>query len=297
MLRVYLDKNDVDRDAVLLRTSAGKVAHAQNDYDAAVAALMNFVRGSGRATGASADALQTLYLSRGQLEADIRSGEAAQAATKNLVGASDPAALASLPGEDPLLSEARQVVRAAQTDLDRLRVDLADTHPDVVQARARLGLAVQQMRRQAGALTSGRTTNGVNLAALRARHGLIVGQIAKAERALHAAVSQSAQRDVLRDQVGLRLETLKELSAQAAVLGLQSVSGKNRVSVVDAAESRRFGRPGLLFFLVTGLLSTLLLFTGALAAEYVRHAVRAARIVQPPLVLVEHAGERRANLL
>ncbi len=297
MLRAYLEKSDVDRDAVLLRTSAGKVERARQDYDDAVTALTTFVRKGGGAAGAGADTLQTLYLSRGQMEADIRAGEAAQAATKNLVGASDPAALASLPGEDPLLSEARQAVRAAQTELDRLRVDLADTHPDVVQARARLHLASQQLARQAGALRSGQTTSGVNLAALRARRALVVRQIGAAESALHAAVSQSADRDVLRDRVGLQLETLKELSAQAAVLGLQSVSGKNRLSVVDAAQTPRFGRPGLLFFAAAGLLSTLLLLAGALAAEYVLHVARAARIVRrgPPLVLIQHASERRAK--
>ena len=301
LLRDYLEKSDVDRDSVLLRTATGKVERAQRDDDDAVAALVGFVRdGRGKAAGvssAAADVLQTLYGARGQIEADIRAAEAAETATRKLLSASEPGALAALPGEDPLLAGARQTVRDAQAEMDRLRVDLADTHPDVVQARARLDLATQQMTRQANALRRGRTTGGVNLAALRARRAQVVGQIERAERRSEQAAAQSADREILRDRVALRLETLKELSSQAAVLGLQSVSGKNRLSVVDAAEMPRVGRPGLLFFLVTGLLATLLLLVGALAAEYLWHVARIRGAGADALVLVADGGDDRTTVL
>jgi uncharacterized protein involved in exopolysaccharide biosynthesis len=276
----YLEGSNTDRDAALIRQAQTQLDGARQEYERSVRRLVSAVgsaaRGKdtvvdalavgggtastagagggsgdngGSASSVAAGELQTLYLARGQVEQKLRASEAAQTATEQLI---DGGVADTLPGEDPLLAEARQRLSDARVQWENLRITLADTHPDVVAAKKRMDLAADRLRRQSEAVRTGRTSRAAEMAGMRTEYETLNRQIADAERRLKIGLNASTSMGLLRNEVMLRLEVLKQAATAFAQLQVQAVAGDNLMDVIDEAELPRYGSPG---FLMIGAMS------------------------------------------
>jgi hypothetical protein len=217
--------------------------------------------------------LLALYQAQSRLEVELRSAEAEQAATNRLVN-TDLGSLTAIPDEDPLLTEARHATNAAETDLKNLRVSLAETNPEVVAARERLRIAQDHLRQVQSAVLQGRSSESVQLEALRARYAEVKNQISDAEKTFRVGRTASTDLELLRNQVALYLGVLETTASQRAVLILQTVSGQNRLTVVDRAIPPRFGKPGLAMIAAISLFLTVFVLQLWVILEYLRRWYR-----------------------
>ena len=211
--------------------------------------------------------LQQLYLSRGQLAAEIQEGQAAQNGTSHLA-ASHLSELTALPAEDPLLAEARSQVRRASTSLQDLRIDLADDNPEVVAARRRLAEAQIRLRLQSATLQRGQTSETVQLDALRSKYKAVIQQIAVAERNFKTGRRFGAEIEERRNDVLLHLEVYKTAATQFAILSMQTVAGGNLMDVIDEGRIPASGKPGSMILAIISFCAVLFLLNLWLAVEY-----------------------------
>lgn len=293
----HLDSTNTNRDTALLREAEKQLQLARTEYDASVTRLSDFIKDSpilpdasglrvsvpddsppeSSATATAAGEMQALYLSKGQLEAEIKALEAARRATSNLVGGREEN-LTALPGEDPLLSEARRQVRSARTHLQNLRIDLAEENPDVVAAKERLRSAEARLTEESRSIQSGRTSDTIRLDALRAKYDSVTQQIAEVERNFQVGRRVMTDLQKRQNDVALRLEVLKTTAAQYATLSVQTVAGDSLAEVIDEAQVPETGGPGLVSLTAISFLLVLLFVTAWVVVEYVARSRRETRI-------------------
>ncbi len=271
----YLKTSNSNRGASLLRQAGRQLDGARAAYNASVRRLTAMAAGevspgaavvaTGSAAGAtvrqslgdppaaktaagtpdtSGSSLQQLYLSRGQLAAEIQAAEAERSGTSRLA-AGQISALTALPAEDPLLAEARSQVRRAAAELQNLRIDLADDNPDVVAARERLKEAQARLRLQSRALQRGQTSEAVQLGALQAKYAAVTRQIGAAERDFKTGRRFGAEVEQQRNDMLLNLEVYKTAATQYAILSMQTVAGGSLMDVIDEGRVPASGKPGL----------------------------------------------------
>jgi len=308
----YLETSNSNRGAALLRQAAGQLNGARMAYNDSVrrmtglaasdvppgaaasaaseaAPLMTGPTASGDGatpktaggTGAADAAgrggsLQQLYLSRGQLAAEIQAAEAERSGTSRLA-AGRMSALTALPAEDPLLAEARSQVRRAAADLQTLRIDLADDNPDVVAARRRLGEAQTRLRLQSHAVQRGQTSASVQIGALKAKYAAVTHQIGAAERDAKTGRRFGAQVEQQRDDVLLHLEVYKTAATQFAILSMQTVAGGSLMDVIDEGRVPASGKPGVGTLAAISVGATLFALNLWLCLEYLVRVRRKGR--------------------
>jgi ribosomal protein S15P/S13E len=245
-------------------------------------------------TPAAADGgLQQLYLSRGQLAADIQAAEAARSGTSRLAGGGVPN-LTALPAEDPLLSEARSQVRSAASDLQTLRIDLADDNPEVVAARERLKEAQARLRLQSKAMQKGQTSDEVQLNAMRAKYAAVTKQISAAEKDFKTGRRYGALLEQQRNDALLKLEVYKTAASQYAVLTMQTVAGGNLMDVIDEGRVPVSGKPGAGVLAAVSIGLMLFILNLWLSIEYL---VRMRRKSRQLLMAGRAAQQREAQAL
>lgn len=294
-LQRYLASSNTDRDADLVREARKQLVVARKNYNNAVGKLAAMLMKAPATTLASAaggaqeedattgsmagksDAvaaqLQALYVDKSQIDTEIQAMRAAQQATVGIV-ASSPESVASLPGEDPLLQQARAQVRMDQTELDNLEVTLSDDNPDVVAARQRLAIAQNMLASQSRAIAQGKTTEGIDLDSLKARYAAVQQQIAHIERSIKGHSASTIALEYQRNEVMLSLEVLKATATQYATLSVTKVAGNNLMDVVDTPLVPEYAQPGLALFLAVTLFFTLLVLQGWIAIEYALSQLR-----------------------
>jgi uncharacterized protein involved in exopolysaccharide biosynthesis len=291
----YLETSNSDRGAALLRQARGQLNGARLAYNASVRRLTGFatadIPADAAATASSNSAssgdiqtskaasgiangsgigggLQQLYISRGQLAAEIQAASAARSATSQLAaGRTDD--LSALPAEDPLLAEARSQVRRASTNLQDLRIDLSDDNPEVVAARARLAEAQARLRRQSHSLQQGHTSESVRMTAMKAKYAAIMRQIGAAERDFKTGRRFSAVLEEQRNAVMLHLEVYKTAATQYAMLSMQTVAGGNLMDVIDEGRVPDSGKPGAASLAAISLCAVFFLLNLCVAFDYI----------------------------
>ena len=262
LLHKYIATSDMDSDAILLNGASDQLAKARRDYDNAVNSVGEYMRehsgqagslprpakpGGAQEADSMAGVLQALYTEQATLESEISATEAAQRVGEQLQ-ANQLHNLAVLPSEDPLLTQARAGVTLLRNTLDNERVLLGPEHPTVVADKERLRLAELNLNEQSSAVRQGLTTKNVDsrvkMQSLKSRYATLSQQVAAVEHKSQTGREMATEFEQRRNEVMLRLEVLKTMSAQAATLSMQVVSAQNRLKVVDTARPPRTGSPG-----------------------------------------------------
>ncbi len=284
-LKNYIVFNDTDKDLQLLKSADIQLRQARTSYEAAVEKWISFVRGSksptmsaGSTSGSGQSPelaqLQSLFVRRGTLEAQIRSTEAALEATNHILSAS-PSALAQIPTEDLLLTEARRRYTEAHSDLQNLLIQQADDSPPVRRAREHLKIAALHLREQAEAILNGNTSEHAKREALKVEYETVLEQIAIAERSIKISKDAATGFEKLHAEVELSLKILEATATRFAELKLQTVSAQSRMNVVDEARPPLKSRPGML---MTSLVSLFVALGSVLAWYAVEYTARSARL-------------------
>ncbi len=291
LLRDFVTTGDFDRDSLLLRSADDRVKDARAGYDRDVESLASFVVSSrlpgGRkisveeSAGAEAmgKALETLLSTRAVLQGDLQAALAGVATASRLRQA-QLANLSHLPGDDPLLPQARAAVAAARGEAAALRLQYGPDHPRVLLAQDRLHVAEAELARQAASVRAGTGSDSLDaqakIASLQAQFTTLERQIAQVEAGAIVGREFQTEFDRRKNEVMLRLEVLKAAASQAATLSVQLVAGSKRLTVIDRALPPRHATPGgLVFVLFSMLVSTTMLALQALV-DYARAARNAA---------------------
>ena len=103
---------------------------------------------------------------------------------------------------------------------------------------------------------------------MQAKLASVAENIAKAEHDLQLNRELMTDFEIRRNEVTLRLEILKTTASQSAILGIQTVSAQNRMTIVDSARKARVGKPGRLVIGVTSLFLSGLVIGGWLVVDY-----------------------------
>ena len=292
LLSHYLDTTNTNRDAALIREAQKQLAKARANYDRAVYDFGRTVRASSSTTSPSlsftnkagpsggtasenrsndaTDAvsqLVSLYSTRARLEEEIASGDALQHGTAALASGS-PQTLAALPGEDPLLQDARRQAIQAGTQLKNLRIDLSDDNPEVIAARERLQIAQGRLKSESGSLRLGHTSESVRQQAIRAQYVTVMRQIKSAERNAISSRAMTLEIEKQRNEMLLRLEVLKATATQTASLSLQKGAGNNLLDIIDVPQVPKSGRPAASMMIILCFFIALFLIQAALIVEY-----------------------------
>lgn len=291
----YLQDTDKERDTLLVNHAANEEHKAYANYFKAVDKLIEFAHknerlmpngssGTGAAdaarsggdTGASVTELASLYTRQAQIEGRLRAADVARRETSRLLDTRnvDPTAL---PTEDPILTAARRQVTTARAQLQDLLITLGPENSQVVVARTRLEKAQARLREQMEAVKNGLTSDEVSRRALQEEYNTVQEQIARAERKYRANRQVSLQFEQLRNELTLRFETLKTTVTKKAELSLQTISGKNRMTVVDSARVPQYGSPSLTVILLWSAVGALALIGVLAAVEYLFQARLQAR--------------------
>ena len=259
-LQDFLRNSDTDKELSLLRSADNQVRQAQIAYAASIDELGSFIShskvravpttssGTGGGTSDTASAgtqLSSLYLRKAELEARMKSNEATRSGVRNLL-ANPTANIAALPEEDPLLGAARRQVVDAAVNLETLQISFGSSMQSVRRARERLKLAEDRLHQEVETVLHGKTSEEVKQAALQAEYGTIQKQIDLAEKNFQSNRNMTVEIEKYRNNVMLKLETLKVILTRYAELKLQTVSAQNRMAVIDDARPPRNGKPGIL---------------------------------------------------
>jgi uncharacterized protein involved in exopolysaccharide biosynthesis len=288
LLSNYLATTNTNRDAALLREAQVQLAHARANYNRSVEQLGQVMRASPSSifppsaqtlpgvtirsgdSGNAVDAmsqLSSLFAAKSRLEAEIAAGNALGQGTAALASGSTQL-LSTLPGEDPLLQEARRQVTEANTQLKNLRIDLSDTNPEVISARERLQIAQARLSSESKSLREGHTTDAVRQKALQAQYVTILRQIEAAKKSNVIGRATLTEIEKRRNEMLLRLEVLKTTATQSAVLSLQREAGHNMMDIVDTPQVPKSSQPGLVLLSILCFFTALFLLQIALAIEY-----------------------------
>lgn len=283
-LRTYLIESDTEREAGLQRQAKTELATAQKNYQQALEKWLAFVKKPGNAkslmysggeraasvarTSSAPSEISALYQSRADIEQQLAALNAQNKATRDIVGNND-GDMENWPQEDPLLMEARAQVNAAQSLLDQRRISLAETHPQVVDAKKQLALAQERLQKQAKAILKGTTSDTIRMQALQASSEVVNRQIEEVERNFQTGSEQAADLQILSNEVALRLKVLETTASRYSEMVLSTVSAQNRMKVVDEAKPPRFGKPGIGTILAISLFMPLLCIGVWFVVEYV----------------------------
>lgn len=303
-LKEYYVTSDTDQGAVLLRGAETQVQQARADYDKALNNVLSFSRSLSQVdprsapsspsdSGSSSPALSGLaaaYTALAQVQADLRGAQAARQ-TREALTSAQLRDLASLPTDDPLLSEARSRVtqdQAAYTAASRL---YGPENPQVIRAQTNLEVDQAALKRQIQGVQQRLTTPNIRsdeqIQGLYARQKVLTAQIASAERRLGIHRELSGQFGRLQQEVVFQTEVLKETLTEAAKIRLDNVSAKNRMFIVDTALPPKSGEPGGLKLAVICFALTLLAFVVALVRDY----LRLATVKRDSLAVTEEPSE------
>ncbi len=262
VLQNYLKNTDTDKELSLLRAADNQVHKAQVSYAASIDELGSFISHSKvRAVPASTVSssgtsgtndtvsagtqLSSLYLRKAELEARMKSGEVMNSGiTKILSGKQQD--IASLPEEDPLLLAARKQVNEAAASLQSLQITYGPSMQSVKRAQEKLRLAEARLHDEVETILSGKTTEQLRRQALQAEYDTVEHQIGLAESNFQYNRNMTVEMEKRRNNVTLKLETLKTILTRYAELKLQTVSAQNRMAVIDDARPPRGGKPGML---------------------------------------------------
>jgi uncharacterized protein involved in exopolysaccharide biosynthesis len=281
-LKLYLKNTDVDKELALLRAADSQVAKAQKSYYDSIESLGSFVRhtrilampagGSGSSGGSSDSAaggsqVASLLSRRAELEERMQSTDTVLKATRGLLTNPDQK-LTALPEEDPLLVNARRQVIDAEANLDNLEITFGSSMQSVRRARERLKLAQAQLHREVATILRGRTSDDVRRQALQAEYETVERQITDAESHFQSNRNLTFELEKRRNEVAIKLESLKAILTRYAELKIQTVSAQNRMVTVDDARPPTFGSPGIALILVVAVLAALLFVAVWWTAEY-----------------------------
>lgn len=276
-LKTYIIYNDTDKESVLLRSAESQMKQARAAYEYAVNKWVDFVRhtkptslgmnASGSATSPEVAAMQALFIKRGQLEVQIRSTDAAIAATRRLVGSSTPT-LTHIPTEDLLLTEARRRYEEAQHAVQDLLIQYAEQSPPVLRAKERLQIAANHLHQQAQAILNGNTSEFIKRQALDVEYATVVSQIAEVERSVQVSKEAATSFEKLHAEVELSLKVLEATATRQAELRIQTETGNNRLFVVDEARAPSRSRPGVLMTALVSALLAILVILAWFGIEY-----------------------------
>jgi uncharacterized protein involved in exopolysaccharide biosynthesis len=300
-LGVYLEDNDTERETALRKQSKIELAQARREYDGAVNKLAMFVtnRENGKALAVSSGTstpgpttaqsetaggtLSGLYSRRAELEQQIRAANVKKEKITDLLNGPEKNLL-DLAEEDPLLNEARARVNEAMRKLDDLRVSFADTHPDVVQAKKQLDLEQGRLKEKVASLLKESDSDSIRLQALQASYEVVERQIQEVERSFQRGIERATDMDMLKNEVELRYEVLKTTYSRYAEMSITTVSGKNRMNIIDAARPPLYGKPGLTTMVVMSLFLPLPFIGLWFIIEYVLASARAPRYAAATVV-------------
>lgn len=291
-LRRYLKDNDTETDAALQRQADIEMNKARKNYEAARGHLAEFLRNrengnalarsSNAQTGSVAqsmtamDEVATLYLKRADLEQKLRSMEAEQSETANIL--KKPDQLERLPEEDPLLNEARAEVSQARAKLDNLQISLAPTNPEVVDAKLQLQRAQERLKTKVESLLKEQGSETIKRKALQAMYDEVVRQIQDAERNFQRGMERNADWETLKSEVQLALKALETALSRVTEMRITKVTANNRMSVVDAAQPPKRSAPGLAIMLAMSFFLPLIVIGAWFVIEYIVAASQVPRI-------------------
>ncbi|MCW3100997.1 MAG: hypothetical protein JWL77_6615 [Chthonomonadaceae bacterium] len=299
-LKTYIIYNDTDKESVLLRSAESLLKQNRADYDAAINKWIDFVRatkstslgmsGAGSSQSPEIAALQALFIKRGQLEIQIRSTDAAIAATSRLVGA-PTGTITKIPTEDVLLTEARRRYEEAQHEVQDLRIQYADQSPPVLRAKERLKIAATHLQQQADSILNGHTSESIKRQALDVEYATVVSQIAEVEHSVEVSKASATSFEKLHAEVELRLKVLEATATRQAELKISTESGNNRLFVVDEARPPLRSRPGVLMTVLISLLLAILAVLAWFGIEYTTVASQlASHSVEPAIGTKQSEG-------
>ncbi len=329
-LKEYYATSDTDQGAVLLRGADKAVRDQRASYNAALARAQRFTLSLSRvdprsapsassAAGASspdastsdtaapgrssgsggtdaataASGLAGLYAAQDNVEAELSSVQASQAAGQQLVG-SQLRDLANIPTDDPLLANARARVTQDQSAYDAASRLYGPENPAVITAQTRLDVDRAELDRQIQGVKRSLTTPDVRttqeITGLTARQAKLTQQIADAERHLGISRRLSGEAGRLQAEVGIQLDLLKATLNEAEKIKLDNAASLNRLAVVDPALPPKSGEPGLGKFAGICLALAFLAFLVAVAREYLRPAPKPAGDSRPAALPPVHGN-------
>jgi len=281
-LQDHLIFTDTDKESALLRGADVQVAAAYKNYYAATDRLADFIRrsrismvpsGGSGGSGSTADAssgaslLSSVYAKRGELKSKMAAMDKTLSAQRKLVTQPD-GTLIQLPEEDPLLVYARRNVLEAQSNLDTLQIQFGGSMQSVRRARERLKLAQAQLHKEVRSILRGNTTDELKRSALQAEYDSVEQQVASAEKNFQDNRTTGVQIELLRNDVLLKLESLKAVLTEFARLNITTVSAKNRMATIDEARQPVGGTPGIALLLSVGALVSVLFIAVWWTIEY-----------------------------
>ncbi len=256
-LQSFLKNTDTDKELSLLRAADSQVHRAQITYAASIDEMGSFishskVRAVPTSTGTSGASeavsagtqLSTLYLRKAELEARMKSNEVMSTGIKSLL-TDKQQKISDLPEEDPLLLNARRQVNDAAESLRTLEITFGPSMQSVRRAKEKLRLAEDRLHQEVETILNGTTTEQLKRQALQAEYDTVERQIALAESNFQYNRNMTVDLEKRRNDVTLKLETLKVILTRYAELKLQTVSAQNRMVVIDEARPPRNGKPGI----------------------------------------------------
>jgi uncharacterized protein involved in exopolysaccharide biosynthesis len=188
--------------------------------------------------------------------------------------------LRSIPGEDPVLAEARGRYNSAVYEWESTKVRYGDAHPFVVAAYERMKLAEKYLKQQADSLVKGNNSDQVRYQADLATLALVNGQIQQAQSSLQISREKAAQLKALEDEADGAEKVMEEAENRYAQIQLQTVSAQNRMTLVDSALPPEHSTPGLLTMLVTSLVGAVAIVALWMALEYLIRSQTSLRLVE-----------------
>lgn len=277
-LLYYLINVDSDKELVLLRSADSEVLQSRLNYDVAVNRLSRFVRSqpmkptalpdlsaatsmlpgsSGGAGGQDATSAATQFLAlftrKAQLEAQVVAADTLHERLTALLHA-PLAEIAAIPGEDPLLFEARKTYNDSVRTYENLKAQLGPENPRLVSAKSNAQIAEQRLRNQIKSVLDGNTTEHLNLASLKSTYNTVSRQVGDAEKNFQTSRELTTTLGRLTSEVALNLKVLETAKTAAESLKMSTVAARNRMNVVDEASPEDRSHPGKGMMIVVSLL-------------------------------------------
>jgi hypothetical protein len=276
-LASYFDTTDNSRDASLRRGLVELEETARAEYATAFEQLRKFIAKSkssglgvsppeGGGGVISATQLQIVESEAAKLAAEIAR---VRESMRSLTGArKDLLKSSSRLLNDPLLVRELDTVKAAKAELKNLKIQFADTHPEVLAAEQRLRIAQEAYNAQLETVKKGTTTEELeatsNLQGLIAQAETLRGILSQAHVNLQANRNETIEYVNLKSKLELIFEAWKTTAQQAATVRATTSASHNRVVVVDPATPSPSGSPNLsrimLLSVLAGIGTSLVVF-------------------------------------
>ena len=294
VLKEYYRTSDNDQGAALLRGADKEIRQSRADYNAAFERAMDFNRGlrgvdprsapgsgqTGPETGSSGDTLLPLYAALGQVQAELRSDQAARQTRDALTG-QQIRNLADIPADDPLLATARSQVTNDQAAYETAIRLYGSENPVVIRAQTQLEVDKAQLARQIQGVKRRLTTPNLRsdeqIQSLYAKQSALQGQIAQAGKRLGVKRALSGEFARLQTEVAIQLAVLNSTMTGAARVRLENASSASRMSIIDTAIPPKSGEPGMLRLALACLGLVILAFLISIVRAYLKQA----RVISP----------------